>query len=466
MNPSSSREDQSPEGVPTDDWFHLSTMSLGAMGSDGSQDDPEKLENRNRLKSKLVSAWNNVKYGWSFKSKARFSKTSPLNMLGYSYMLSHGVDREQFRRGFASLLWLTYRRGFPPLAGSSLTTDSGWGCMLRSGQMLLAQGLRLHLMPPGWTLPSAHHVAKDDMELKESNSLAPEVTKRGRRRSMGSLLDSRTEVTHRRLVSWFGDQPTTPFGLHQMVERGQSSGKKAGDWYGPSNVAHILRKAVAAASAEVPNLVVYVAQDCTVCIDDVVRLCECPTSAGSTGNSPGWKSVIVLVPVRLGGDVLNPTYVQCVKNLLSLEHCIGIIGGKPKHSLFFVGYQDEQLLYLDPHYSQSTVDVTRDNFPLESFHCKCPRKMSFSRMDPSCTIGFYAKGQKDFETLCSALFKALSSSTERYPIFTITKSQGQDRLWEDESDAPQNSTTHILTTDEQRLRRANRKTSLEEFVLL
>ena len=42
---------------------------------------------------------------------------------------------------------------------------------------------------------------------------------------------------------------------------------------------------------------------------------------------------------------------------------------------------------------------------LQSFHCKYPRKMSFSRMDPSCTFGFYAKTQKDFNFMCAAVTK-------------------------------------------------------------
>ena len=132
-----------------------------------------------KVKTKLLSMWNNVKYGWTIKMvKPNFSKESPVCLLGKMYRkkpeeflekaseadktldtgseISLAMDAisfedsiEEFKKDFASRLWLTYRREFPSLNGSTFTTDCGWGCMLRSGQMMLAQALVCHYLGRG-----------------------------------------------------------------------------------------------------------------------------------------------------------------------------------------------------------------------------------------------------------------------------------------------------------------------------
>jgi len=53
---------------------------------------------------------------------------------------------EIIREDIRSKLWFTYRRGFVQIGDTGITTDKGWGCMLRCGQMVLAQALVcLHL---------------------------------------------------------------------------------------------------------------------------------------------------------------------------------------------------------------------------------------------------------------------------------------------------------------------------------
>ena len=304
---------------------------------------------------------------------------------------------EGFKKDFISRLWMTYRKDFALMqteqsvnGSSGYTSDCGWGCMIRSGQMLLAQALVVHFLGRTWRFD-------------------PD----------SQIFSTAEDHIHRRIVRWFGDQVSknSPFSIHTLVELGKASGKKVGEWYGPGSVAHLIKQAVKQAARENLDLAalhVYVAQDCTIYSQDIFDECyskENQSVPWQHQNQPKgqrreittWKALILLIPLRLGHEKLNPIYGDCLKAMLSLEWCIGIIGGRPKHSLYFVGYQDDKLIHLDPHYCQDNVDVNTENFSLSSFHCKSARKMKISRMDPSCCLGFYISSRNDYDRFQSSV---------------------------------------------------------------
>ena len=93
-----------------------------------------------------------------------FETASSICFLGKLYMGKHQEDRGaldsdsfenrhgsfyEFLSDFQSRVWVTYRRGFPCLQGTNLTSETGWGCMLRTGQMMLATALQMHCFGRG-----------------------------------------------------------------------------------------------------------------------------------------------------------------------------------------------------------------------------------------------------------------------------------------------------------------------------
>lgn len=66
--------------------------------------------------------------------------------------LQHEQSYAQFLTSFSQRLYFSYRKPFEPMTGARngdlITSDCGWGCMIRCAQMLLAQTLLLQMTNP------------------------------------------------------------------------------------------------------------------------------------------------------------------------------------------------------------------------------------------------------------------------------------------------------------------------------
>ncbi|KAL4074355.1 peptidase family C54-domain-containing protein [Scleroderma yunnanense] len=267
-----------------------------------------------------------------------------------------------FYSDFTSRIWLTYRNQFPPIRDSTLaaldsdlasgtqsitpcsprpkrwnwpgtgekgwTSDTGWGCMLRTGQTLLANAL-LHLhLGRDWRRPP-HPVRTNDF------------------------------ATYVQIITWFLDTPLpqAPFSVHRMALAGKDLGKDVGQWFGPSTAAGAIKTLVHAFPEA--GLGVAVAADGVVYQSDVyvASNVHMHSPRRMARSSWGGRAVLVLVGIRLGLDGVNPIYYGAVKALFTFPQSIGIAGGRPSSSYYFMGSQADNLFYLDPHHARPAVPL-------------------------------------------------------------------------------------------------------------
>ena len=233
------------------------------------------------------------------------------------------------------------------------------------------------------------------------------------------------------LLALFGDCAEAPFGIHQIVLEGAAQGTPAGRWLGPTSIAQVLgrlnARAVAAppppppeasasdaAAAPTPALLLELSVH--VAMDGSVYRSEVEAAAG-TGDGGGWRPLLLLVPLRLGLDRLNEEYVPSLRALLGMPQSVGMIGGRPRRSYYFLGCQGERVLYLDPHEVQPALRADAPQLPSCHF-AQPPRTMPMREIDPSLALGFLCPTAAAFDDLCARCADAFAGSLPAFSIAT------------------------------------------------
>ncbi|CAO3564825.1 unnamed protein product [Mortierella alpina] len=288
----------------------------------------------------------------------------PIYLMGKLYPPSP-TQWTDFQQDFTEgLIWCTYRHSYAPIKPSNFTSDVGWGCMLRSGQGLLANALAVQFMGRGWNRP-----APGDAEWE----------------------------SYVQILSWFLDDMNakSPFSVHRIALLGKQLGKNIGEWFGPSTTSQVTKALVH--NFPESGLNVYVTTDGVIYKDEVEE-------AATMKNKKEFGQLLILVTIRLGIDKLNPIYNDAIKATFEFPQSLGIAGGRPSSSYYFVGYQGDDLFYLDPHHSRCVVetkdlnDYTAEDFA--TYHCETIRKIDINSVDPSMLLAFYCRDRAEFDAFC------------------------------------------------------------------
>ncbi|KAJ7918714.1 hypothetical protein B0H13DRAFT_1991420 [Mycena leptocephala] len=384
---------------------------------------------------------------------------------------------QQFYSDFRSRVWCTYRRDFEAIRDGGprgWTSDAGWGCMLRTGQSLLANALlTVHVgrdwrRPPGppasrspssFFPPSPNSSPKNTHRRKNSVPSSPTTTPPfSPTTTFNSEDHTRSRARHAayvRLLTWFLDTPApeAPFSVHHMALAGKDLGTEVGMWFGPSIAAGAIKALVQTFPA--CGLGVSVATDGVLYQTSIFEASHTsPTSEpDSETESLSWgdRPVLLLLGLRLGLDGVNPIYYDTIKQLYTFPQSVGIAGGRPSSSYYFVGAQAEGLFYLDPHHSRpavplrpplkTTTDKDMDEAAeqyyasaytaaeLQTFHCEKVRKMAISGLDPSMLVGFLCRDADewtDFRKRVLELPRAIFYVQEEPPSWPSVDLGGDD----------------------------------------
>jgi cysteine protease ATG4 len=412
-----------------------------------------------------------------FKDKIKFNLISMGNKLKleepqtvwlFDKAYEFPSDKDKLEQDINEIIWITYRNNISPIVYNNklYTSDAGWGCMIRSGQMIMSRAI-FHILK-STNVPDYHYntiLLFLDNDVKYTKLKDNPLFAYYKRQSKPEQLIDIRNTTHDEyecLTKEGGVQYITPpFSIRNIVSYSIESNKGAGDWFSNYDMCRILKqlnyKYKPLGSLKVLNF-----SEGTIYIDKIMKECftikECKCHnvllikdyfaideycikqedefihiETKVINNPDCKcfencyfhkgkyyeqlsQFVIFVSNRLGLDKLEECYYDSLLDYFKINNNIGLIGGRGSKALYFIGSFGKSFIYIDPHYVKENVTKISDkerlviNYrPSDLFY------LDIKDMTPSISMGFVCTCIREFFNLVVQL----QEFNVEYPILSI-----------------------------------------------
>ena len=314
---------------------------------------------------------------------------------------------DKFMKKFNKLIYFCYRKNIYPMntrLKMTITRDSGWGCMVRCGQMLMSKVIYKYLKGEKYTTGKAiSETIKLFLDIPYDMKNIPNfftsiMTK-------NPLINSQTAIL-------------APFGIHMHCSLGNLYNKYAGEWFSDVNICQNYQDINNYLNI-IPNLNINcfvssldmgkVMEECFTLIDNKNKDNNTTIDKNQiiTFNNKQYilkKSGLIFVSMRLGINKVSREYYSSIKYLFNCKECMGIIGGETNLAHYFIGYNDKgNLIYLDPHITRDVTFELNQNNIMNDYLTKNVLEISMNDMSTALSVGFLFRNKNEFEDLTKFL---------------------------------------------------------------
>ncbi len=392
-------------------------------------------------KNSFFNLRDSVKYNLVNFNVKFIPQNSPIHILYKIYDPKNEKEFKQYNNKLKKILLITYRSSYKEQINiknkSVYTSDCGWGCMIRSSQMIFARMIYKIFKLNYKNKFTSDIIIKsiipffmdDNITMTEINIKSSDCIIIG----MDNYLQQLNKFLEKKIADngykkLFIKSFDPPFSIHKICTLGEIYGRTCGEWFSDFELPKIY-DLINTTFNIIPNLSILhfnsnIEMNSVIeqCFEKVENSEEIPNSelknyfVDEKNKIYNFKKMgAIFVSVRLGVSSIQTEYFNSIKKLFDCKQFLGFIGGKVNSASYFIGYSDDDLLYLDPHYNQDSI-TSLDEQNLMTYFDKIVYKLPLNSLQCAFTIGFLFRDLKEFRELYVFLKLFI---LDKLPIFHV-----------------------------------------------